>query len=265
MPDKTVLESAAPPSKGLEKTFDPTRFEQRWYERWERDGRFQPQGPAGSPRFVMVIPPPNVTGSLHIGHAYERRSKTSWPLEADARVPRAVAAGYGPRGHRHTDGGGAAAREGRDQRRDLGRGEFEERVWKWRCEIGRHDPGPAPQAGLLPRLVARALHARPGPLARRAPTCSCSSTGTGLIYRGRYIVNWCPRCETALSDLEVEHRESRREALPHPVSGRGRRRGIAVVATTRPETMLGDTARRGASGRRALPRPSWGTRSCCPS
>src|SRR6476646_3068827 len=80
MPEKPLLDSpaapsAAPastPSKSLEKTFDPAHFEERWYSRWEADGRFQPRGPAGSPRFVMVIPPPNVTGRLHIGHAYGR-------------------------------------------------------------------------------------------------------------------------------------------------------------------------------------------------
>src|SRR6476659_7943570 len=76
MPEKPLLDSpsvpSAAPSKTLDKTFDPAHFEERWYSRWEADGRFQPQGPAGSPRFVMVIPPPNVTGRLHIGHAYGR-------------------------------------------------------------------------------------------------------------------------------------------------------------------------------------------------
>src|SRR5499427_9871780 len=85
MSDKPVLDTTQPPeapasskppraasSMTLEKTFDPSHFEQGWYERWEADGRFQPRGAAGSPRFVMVIPPPNVTGRLHIGHAYGR-------------------------------------------------------------------------------------------------------------------------------------------------------------------------------------------------
>src|SRR5215470_5972559 len=67
-----MIESATAGAKGLEKTFDPAHFEERWYARWEADGHFQPSGPPGSPRFVMVIPPPNVTGRLHIGHAYGR-------------------------------------------------------------------------------------------------------------------------------------------------------------------------------------------------
>src|SRR4029434_3728432 len=124
-------------SARLEKTFDPSHFEERWYRTWESDGRFQPVGPPGSPRFVMVIPPPNVTGRLHIGHAFGRTLEdilARWRRMLGDRVLWVPG----------TDHAGIAtqmvierelAQEGRD-RRSLGREKFVERVWAWRREFG---------------------------------------------------------------------------------------------------------------------------------
>ncbi len=234
MPEKQVVDS-------LEKTFDPAHFEERWYSRWEKDGRFQPQGPEGSPRFVMVIPPPNVTGRLHIGHAYGRTVE-----DILARWKRM-------RGHRvlwlpGTDHAGIAtqmvverelAKEG-VRRADLGREGFIERVWAWRRESG--DMILAQLRRLGCSLDWSRLRFTMDPdLSRAVRHAFVRLYADGLIYRGRYVVNWCPRCETAVSDLEVVHRETN-GTLYHVRYAVAGVPGGAVVATTRPETMLGDTA-----------------------
>jgi valyl-tRNA synthetase len=235
---ETVAEG---PSTKLEKTFDPSHFEERWYRTWEEEGRFQPVGPAGSPRFVMVIPPPNVTGRLHIGHAFGRTLE-----DILARWKRML--GYRVLWVPGTDHAGIAtqmviekelAREGID-RRDLGREKFVARVWEWKREAKDTIQSQIRRLGcsldwtrerftLDPDLSAAVRHA------------FVRLYGEKLIYRGRYVVNWCPRCETAVSDLEVVDRKTQgslyriRYDVPGVPSG-------AVVATTRPETMLGDTA-----------------------
>ena len=236
-----MLDSTAIPGKVLDKTFDPTHFEERWYSRWEKDGRFQPSGPEGSPRFVMVIPPPNVTGRLHIGHAYGRT------------VEDILARWMRMRGHRvlwvpGTDHAGIAtqtvverqlAKEGSD-RRSLGREKFVERVWAWRREYG--DVILAQLRKLGCSLDWSRLRFTMDPdLSRAVRHAFVVLYRDGLIYKGRYVVNWCPRCETAVSDLEVVHRETQGTLyrIRYDVPGV---EGGAVVATTRPETMLGDTA-----------------------
>src|SRR6516165_12382169 len=130
-----IVEPAEAPARGLAKNFDPADFEERWYSRWEKDGRFQPSGPDGSPRFVMVIPPPNVTGRLHIGHAYGR---TIEDILARWRRMRGDRVLWVP----GTDHAGIAtqmvverqlAKQGID-RKSLGREKFVERVWAWKRE-----------------------------------------------------------------------------------------------------------------------------------
>src|SRR5215831_7835128 len=234
MHEKPVVETLA-------KTFDPAAFEERWYQRWLDDRRFEPRGPEGSERFVMVIPPPNVTGRLHIGHAYGRT------------VEDILARWHRMRGRRvlwvpGTDHAGIAtqmvverqlAREGTD-RRSLGREKFIERVWAWRRESG--DVILAQLRKLGCSLDWSRLRFTMDPdLSRAVRHAFVELYRDGLIYKGRYVVNWCPRCETAVSDLEVVHRETEgtlyriRYDVPGVAEG-------AVVATTRPETMLGDTA-----------------------
>jgi valyl-tRNA synthetase len=225
----------------LGKTFDPAEFEERWYAVWEAEGRFQPAGPAGSPRFVMVIPPPNVTGRLHIGHAFGRTLE-----DVLARWKRML-------GHRvlwvpGTDHAGIAtqmviekelAKSGVD-RRALGREKFVERVWAWKRDAKDTIQSQIRRLGcsldwtrerftLDPDLSAAVRHA------------FVRLYREGLIYRGRYVVNWCPRCETAVSDLEVVHKEVDGTLYRIRYDVAGVPPG-AVVATTRPETMLGDTA-----------------------
>jgi len=236
-----MIDSDPVPAKVLDKTFEPAHFEERWYSRWEKDGRFQPSGQAGSPRFVMVIPPPNVTGRLHIGHAYGRTVE-----DILARWKRMS-------GHRvlwlpGTDHAGIAtqmvverqlAKEGTD-RRALGREKFIERVWAWRRESG--DTILAQLRKLGCSLDWSRLRFTMDPdLSRAVRHAFVKLYQDGLIYRGRYVVHWCPRCETAVSDLEVVHRETPGSLyrIRYDVAGV---EGGAIVATTRPETMLGDTA-----------------------
>jgi valyl-tRNA synthetase len=228
-------------SKKLAKTFDPAHFEERWYRTWEEEGRFQPAGPPGSPRFVMVIPPPNVTGRLHIGHAFGRTLE-----DVLARWKRML--GYRVLWVPGTDHAGIAtqlviekelAKQGID-RHQLGREKFVERVWAWKREAKDTIQSQIRRLGcsldwtrerftLDPELSLAVRHA------------FVQLYREGLIYRGRYVVNWCPRCGTAVSDLEVVHKDEKgslyriRYDVPGVPSG-------AVVATTRPETMLGDTA-----------------------
>ena len=236
-----TADSAPTDARVLEKTFDPTHFEEAWYARWEKDGRFQPQGPAAAPRFVMVIPPPNVTGRLHIGHAYGRTIE-----DILARWKRM-------RGHRvlwvpGTDHAGIAtqmvverqlAKEGTD-RRSLGREKFVERVWAWRRESG--DVILAQLRKLGCSLDWSRLRFTMDPdLSRAVRHAFVLLYRDGLIYRGRYVVNWCPGCGTAVSDLEVVERKTAGTLYKIRYDVPGVPEG-AVVATTRPETMLGDTA-----------------------
>jgi valyl-tRNA synthetase len=234
MQEKPVVETLA-------KRFDPAAFEGRWYERWVNDRRFEPGGPPGSPRFVMVIPPPNVTGRLHIGHAYGRT------------IEDILARWHRMRGERvlwvpGTDHAGIATqmvverhllKEG-VRRRDLGREAFVERVWAWRRESGDQILKQLKKLGCSLDWSRLRFTMDPD-LSRAVRHAFVVLYRDGLIYKGRYVVNWCPRCETAVSDLEVVHRETEGTLykIRYDVDGVP---GGAVVATTRPETMLGDTA-----------------------
>jgi valyl-tRNA synthetase len=233
-------EAAGDPRK-LPKTFEPASFEQRWYRLWESEGRFQPAGPAGSPRYVMVIPPPNVTGKLHIGHAYGRTVEdilARWKRMKGYRVVWVPG----------TDHAGIAtqmvierqlAKQGID-RRTLGREKFIERVWAWKRETKDTIQSQLRQLGCSLDWTRERFTLDPD-LSRAVRHAFVALYQEGLIYRARYVVNWCPRCGTAVSDLEVVHEETEgtltkiRYDVPGVPSG-------AVVATTRPETMLGDTA-----------------------
>ena len=241
MPEKPVMDAAAAPSQGLEKTFDPSSFEQRWYSVWEKDGRFQPGEPPGGKRFVMVIPPPNVTGRLHIGHAYGRTIEdilARWKRMSGFRVLWVPG----------TDHAGIATqmvverqlqKEG-TSRHALGREAFIERVWAWRREAGDTILSQLRKLGCSLDWSRTRFTLDPE-LSRAVRHAFVRLYKDGLIYRGRYVVNWCPGCGTAVSDLEVVEKKTQgvlykiRYDVPGVPEG-------AIVATTRPETMLGDTA-----------------------
>jgi len=221
--------------------YAPHAIEEKWYERWVAEGRFHADPASPKPGYSIVIPPPNVTGNLHMGHALNNTLQ-----DVLARYKRMD--GFEVLWMPGTDHAGIAtqnvverklASEGTN-REALGREAFVERVWQWREESG------GTIIRQLRRLGAscdweRERFTMDEGLSRAVREVFCRLYDEGLIYRGDYITNWCPRCHTALSDLEVEHEdaEGRLWHLRYPLRDGS---GEVVVATTRPETMLGDTA-----------------------
>jgi len=225
----------------IEKVYEPQRFEPRWAQWWKESGIFHASPKAPGRVFSLVIPPPNVTGSLHTGHMLEHS-------EIDMTVRWRRMLGYNTLWLPGTDHAGIAtqmvverrlAEEGLT-RHDLGREKFEERVWGWKQEYGGRIRQQMIQLGASCDWSRERFTLDEG-LSRAVRLVFVRLFEKGLIYRGEYMVNWCPRCHTALSDLEVNHEETAGNLwhIRYPVKGTDR---YLVVATTRPETMLGDTA-----------------------
>ncbi|NOY44803.1 MAG: valine--tRNA ligase [Deltaproteobacteria bacterium] len=222
-------------------TYDPHAFEEKWYRWWEQEKLFHADPFSSRPHFSIVIPPPNVTGSLHMGHALNNTLQ-------DVLVRYKRMDGYEALWVPGTDHAGIAtqnvvermlAAEGKT-RQDLGREAFVQRVWRWREESG------GTILRQLKRLGAscdwdRERFTMDEGLSRAVREVFCRLYEQGLIYRGDYLINWCPRCHTALSDLEVEHEEEAGRLWHIRYPAKDGSSGV-VVATTRPETMLGDTA-----------------------
>ena len=225
----------------LPKAYEPKEVEARWYPVWEARGYFAARPDSPKPPFAMVIPPPNVTGSLHIGHAFTLTLQ-------DVIVRWKRMSGFDTLWLPGLDHAGIAtqmvverqlAKEGK-RKEDLGRDGFDQRVKDWKRESGGKILKQLRLMGFSLDWTRERYTMDPG-FVRAVREVFVSLYEQGLIYRGNYIVNWCPSCGTALSDLEVE---------TEPVAGRlwhirypgvGGGDGV-VVATTRPETMLGDTA-----------------------
>jgi valyl-tRNA synthetase len=225
----------------IEKVYEPQRFEPRWARWWIDRGLYRADVDSTAPVFSLVIPPPNVTGSLHIGHMLEH-------TEIDVTIRWHRMLGDNTLWLPGTDHAGIAtqmvverklAEEGLS-RRDLGREKFEERIWAWKADYGDTIKRQMVRLGASCDWSRERFTLDPG-LSRAVREVFVRLYEKGLIYRGNYMVNWCPSCHTALSDLEVTHQESdgRLWHIRYPVNGTDRR---LTVATTRPETMLGDTA-----------------------
>jgi valyl-tRNA synthetase len=236
----------------LPKAYDPTAIEDHWAEYWVREELFtQPvvtnrKGPDGqSPQFSILLPPPNVTGRLHMGHMLNQTEMDILTRWHRMRGDRAL---WLP----GTDHAGIATQmmverqltaEG-TSRQKLGREAFVERVWEWK----RHYGGAILEQ--MKRLGAsvdwsREYFTMDERLSVAVREAFVKLHEQGLIYRGAYIVNWCPRCQTAISDLEVVYDEHKGHLweIRYPVHENGRETGeYLTIATTRPETMLGDTA-----------------------
>ncbi len=226
-------------SQELPKAYDPHSVEARIYSEWERSGAFAPRGD-GEP-FCIVLPPPNVTGILHMGHALDHSVQ-------DAIIRRRRMQGYKALWLPGTDHAGIATQnvvereiakhEGKS-RHDLGREEFVKRVWEWKEKSG----GTITQQ--MRRLGdsvdwSRERFTMDEDLSRAVRTVFVALYDEGLIYRGNRIINWCPRDTTAISDVEVEYSDVEGELIHinYPLADRS---GHITVATTRVETMLGDT------------------------
>ncbi len=223
----------------MEKTYNPAEIETRWYETWERDGRFSPSG-EGKP-YCIMIPPPNVTGTLHMGHAFQ-------DTLMDILIRYHRMHGDNTLWQPGTDHAGIATQmvverqlnaEG-STRHDLGREAFVEKIWEWKAQSG----GTILQQ--MRRLGASADWSRERftmdeGLSEAVREVFVRLYEEGLIYRGQRLVNWDPVLQTAVSDLEVESTEEQGAIwrLRYPLADGDEH---LVVATTRPETMLGDTA-----------------------
>jgi valyl-tRNA synthetase len=225
----------------IDKVYEPQRFEPHWARQWVESQIFRAEARPGEPYFSLVIPPPNVTGSLHMGHMFEHSI-------IDAQVRWQRMRGVNTLWLPGTDHAGIATQimvenqlkqEGLT-RRDLGREKFEARVWQWKEQHGGRIVEQMKRAGLSCDWTRERFTLDAG-LSRAVREAFVRLYEKGLIYRGQYMVNWCPRCQTALSDLEVVHEETEGNLwyIRYPVNGSSTK---LVVATTRPETMLGDTA-----------------------
>src|SRR3954453_9859644 len=215
--------------------YDPTTVEAATYQRWLDLGVFTAHPDSGRPTFTIVIPPPNVTGSRHLGHAFQHTLM-------DALTRRKRMQGFDALWLPGMDHAGIAtqnvverelAKEGRS-RRDLGRDAFVARVWRWKEEYGGRILGQMRRLG-EGLAWSRERFTMDEGLSRAVRTVFKRLFDDGLVYRAERITHWCPRCMTALSDIEVEHRDTAGELVAVSY-------GPLTVATTRVETMLGDTA-----------------------
>jgi valyl-tRNA synthetase len=229
----------APEARTLPAQYAPGEVERSRYELWVSGGHFTADAGSDRPAYCIVLPPPNVTGVLHIGHALDHTIQ-------DSLVRRRRMQGYEVLWLPGTDHAGIAtqnvvekqlAREGLS-RHDLGRETFVERVWQWKAESGGAILGQMRRLGDSVDWTRERFTMDPG-LSRAVLTIFKRLFDDGLIYRGERIINWCPRCLTAISDIEVEHAEEDGELVSIRY---GDGDTSIVVATTRAETMLGDTA-----------------------
>jgi valyl-tRNA synthetase len=244
----------------MEKSFEPQTFETKWYAHWEASGCFKPSG-KGEP-YTIMLPPPNVTGTLHMGHAFQHTL-----MDALVRYHRMK--GYDTLWQVGTDHAGIAtemvvsrnlALEGKGETRDsLGREKFIEKVWEWKQESGDTITRQMRRMGASGDWSRQAFTMDPGPSDAVLETF-LRLHAEGLIYRGQRLVNWDPVLKTAISDLEVvsEEEDGKLWSIRYPLAGGAsyehverdadgnetlrETRDYLVVATTRPETMLGDTA-----------------------
>ncbi len=229
----------------LPKAYDPSGIESRWADYWIQEKLFHVETPAAgstTPTFTLTLPPPNVTGSLHMGHMLEH-------TEIDIIIRWKRMQGIPTLWLPGTDHAGIAtqlmverqlASEGK-RRRDMTRDAFIERVWEWKKHYGGVILQQMKRLGTSVDW-SREYFTMDERMSRAVREAFVRLYEEGLIYRGKYIVNWCPRCITAVSDLEVVHEETQGKIyeIRYPVVGSPNE--FIVVATTRPETMLGDTA-----------------------
>ncbi|MBF8267117.1 MAG: valS [Dehalococcoidia bacterium] len=225
----------------IPKAYDPKGVEQRLYRFWMEGGYFAPRVDPSKKPFVIIMPPPNVTGELHLGHALTATLEdimTRWHrMKGDPTLwlPGADHAGIATQVMVER----ALAREGLT-RQQLGRERFLERVWEWVRTYGHAIDEQHKRLGASCDWSRRRFTLDEAP-SKAVRTTFANLYRKGLIYRGERIINWCPRCSTALSDLEVEHQEEQSFLyyIRYPFEQGA---GYVTVATTRPETLLGDTA-----------------------
>ena len=225
----------------MEKIFEPKKIEERWYKFWLEKGYFHANENSDKKSYCIVIPPPNITGALHIGHALNNTIQ-------DILIRYKRMEGFNTLWMPGTDHAGIATQnvverqllaEGAD-RHKIGREEFVERVWKWKERSGGEIIRQLKRLGASCDWERERFTMDEG-LSKAVREVFVRLYDEGLIYKGDRLINWCPRCHTALSDLEVEHEEQKGHLyhIKYPVKNTS---DFITIATTRPETMLGDTA-----------------------
>ncbi len=226
--------------KEMAKSYEFADLEKKWLDKWLESDLFTATHDPGKPNFSIVIPPPNVTGVLHIGHALNNTLQ-------DILVRYKRMDGFNALWVPGTDHAGIATQNvverqlkaEKTNREELGREKFIERVWKWKAESGGRIIEQLKRLGCSCDWTRERFTLDEG-LSKAVKEVFVRLYNEGLIYRGDYIINWCPRCHTALADIEVEHEPTDGKIwyMKYPLADGN---GFITVATTRPETMLGDT------------------------
>jgi len=225
----------------LPKQYSPFETEAKWQKYWEEQGIFKAESKSDKPPYCIMIPPPNVTGSLHMGHAFEQAI-----IDVLVRYHRMK--GFNTLWLPGTDHASIAVQsilekqlkaEGK-KKDDLGRSKFLERAWQWKSESGSTITNQLRRLGVSVDWTRERFTMDRG-LSNAVIEAFVQLYEDGLIYRGEYMINWCPSSQSAVSDLEVDNQEVKGHLwhFRYPISDGS---GYLVVATTRPETMLGDTA-----------------------
>ena len=225
----------------LDKTYDPDQVEEKWYERWEKEGYFKPDVDKNKKSYSIMMPPPNITGQLHLGHALDNTLQDIY-----TRYKRMQ--GFDTLWLPGTDHASIATevkvsnklREEGKEKSDVGREAFIEEAWDWKEDYGNKITNQLRKIGSSCDWSRERFTMDEG-CNQAVKEVFVELYDKGLIYQGDYIVNWCPDCHTTLSNVEVEHEEKKGKIyhLKYPFKDK---EGHIIVATTRPETMLGDTA-----------------------
>ena len=229
-------------AKNIAKTYDPSEFEDRIYNEWVEKGYFHAEADKNKEPFTIVIPPPNVTGQLHMGHALDETLQ-------DILIRYKRMQGYNALWIPGTDHAGIATQakveaEIREKeglsRYDLGREKFLERVWDWKKLYGDRIINQLKKIGSSCDWERERFTMDEG-LSKAVKEVFVNLYNKGLVYQGSRIINWCPHCITALSDVEVEHEEQAGHFwhIKYPIKDSD---DFVIIATTRPETLFGDTA-----------------------
>lgn len=225
----------------ISKSYDPKEIENKWYKYWEENKYFHADPEDQGEAYTIVMPPPNVTGNLHLGHALD-----STLQDILARVKRMQ--GYNTLWLPGTDHAGIATqakveeqlRSEGTNKYEIGREKFLERAWEWKEKYGNTITTQLRKLGTSCDWDRERFTMDEG-CSQAVKEAFVGLYNKGLIYQGNYIVNWCPKCLTTISDIEVEHQESPGKFyyFKYPIEGENQ---FLEIATTRPETMLGDTA-----------------------
>ncbi|HHU33505.1 MAG: valine--tRNA ligase [Zhaonellaceae bacterium] len=223
-------------------TYNPQETEQKWYEYWEKNGFFHAEVEKDKKPYTIVMPPPNVTGSLHLGHAMDNTLQ-------DILIRYHRMQGYNTLWVPGTDHAGIAtqakveehlAKDGLSKY-DLGREKFLEKVWEWKDKYHNRISKQLRMLGSSCDWDRERFTMDEG-CSKAVREVFVRLYEKGLIYRGNYIINWCPKCQTTISDIEVEHQDTPGQLwhVKYPI--KGEEGSYITIATTRPETILGDTA-----------------------